>query len=185
MLMRCFEWSSLGCEFPVQRSIIFRLMHYIHLCSLKWSGGPFLILHEAAFIISRREGHLSSPLLGVSVWISCVSGDEATFSSPLLHNCLSVRNTQGCGLLAGEVLWCTPIPPVSCCTVVSLAELSHFSIKSPMRAELTTHSECRATKRNKPRFWKWQNLHSFSKAARSPATAPCHINNYSKEEQPM
>lgn len=34
MLMRCFEWSSLGCDFHVQRSIIFRLMHYIYLSVL-------------------------------------------------------------------------------------------------------------------------------------------------------
>lgn len=94
----------------------------ISIWDLKRSRGPFLIMHKAAFIISRREGHLSSLLLAVSVWISGGSGDKATFSSPFLHNCQ--KHTEL--LPAGEVLWCTPIPPVSCWTTVSLAVISSY-----------------------------------------------------------
>lgn len=75
-------------DFHVQ---ILRMMHLTEAKDCFW------VLQLAAFIlISRREGCLT--LLGVPACISCVSGDKTTFSSSLLHNCLPVRNTQGCWL---------------------------------------------------------------------------------------
>lgn len=95
---------------------------------------PFLLLHEGAFITSRWADHLSSLLLRVSVWISGGSGDKATFSSPLLHNCLSDRSTQGLVGCWGGAAVCTLTPLLSCCTTISLAALHHFFINSVMYA---------------------------------------------------
>ncbi len=139
--MRCFEWMSLCHVFQVQTSTTSRLMYYNHLYYLKWRRGPFLILHEAAFIISRWEGRLSSPPLGVSVWISSGLGDKATFSSPFLHNCLSLRNTLGCWLLAaGGGKHCAHLSVLQYRRFVSRAEPFLYKVPN-MQSYLHIHDD--------------------------------------------